>query len=85
MIPSRHTQVVEASLKAGGAKEDVAKVLEKILVIAAVTLNSIIVVRRDISPENAQRRRMIIIGIEKGSRIIMHCLGRLMIKMRTYL
>ena len=63
---SRHTQVVEASLEAGGAKEDVAKVPDRILVIAAVTLNVITVVKGDISPENVQRRRLIITGIGKG-------------------
>ena len=75
MFHNWHTQVVKASLKARGAKEDVAEVPDRILVIAAVTLNVIIVVKGDISLENVQRTRLMKIEIGKGSRITMHLLA----------
>ena len=86
MVHSRHTQVVEASPEAWGAKEDMSEFPDRIQVIVAVTLNVITVVKGGISPENVQRRRQIIIGIGKGNRIIMRRLAdKLMTKVRTYL
>ena len=49
--------MVEASLKVGGAKEEVAEVPDRILV-TTVTLNVIIVVKGDTSLENVQRRML---------------------------
>ena len=74
--------MVEASLKAGGAKEDVAEVPDRIqLQVIAVTLNVITAVREDISQENVQRRRLIIGIMAKGSKITMRLLADMMRQM----
>ena len=74
------TQVVEASLEARGAKEDVAEVPDRIHITAAiqvtaVTLNVITAVREDISQENVQRRRLITRIMEKDRKITMRLLA----------
>ena len=78
------TQVEEASLEAGGDKEDVVEDLDKSL-YTIVTLNVIIVGREDISLGNVQRRRLIT-KMAKGSKITMCLLaGKMRSKVSIYL
>ena len=70
---SRDSQVEEASLKAGGAKEDVVEALGRIRDM--ITKNATLVVKKGISLMTNLRRKMTTKG--KGSRTIMHLLVRM--------